>query len=207
MIAWQSGGQDGNDNGIYAQRYSPVLVPVELTFFQGKATKAGNLLTWQTASELNNEGFHIERSSNAKDWKSIGFVQGNGTTVEQHDYEFLDDASVSGGRDVLVKRLYYRLKQLDFDGQFEYSDIIVVNGELIIENGELTVFPNPVQERLTIVNGQGMAMLYNALGQVVQQFQIANAQFEMEVSGLQQGVYTLQVRKADGTVKVMQIVK
>ena len=69
------------------------------------------------------------------------------------------------------------------------------------------VFPNPVQERLTIVNGQGTATLYNALGQVVQQFQIANAQFEMEVSGLQQGVYSLQVRSADGTVKVRQIVK
>jgi hypothetical protein len=64
-----------------------------------------------------------------------------------------------------------------------------------------------VQESLTIVNGQGAATLYNALGQVVQQFQIANEQFEMEVSGLLQGIYTLQVRRADGTVLVQQVVK
>ena len=199
----------GNGAGRLVFFESDILVPVEFTFFKGQATKAGNLLTWQTASEVNNEGFHIERSEDAKSWKAIGFVKGNGTTAETQDYSFLDSASVSGGRgrDVLVKRLYYRLKQMDFDGQYEYSDIIVVNGEWRMVNGELMVFPNPVQERLTIVNGQGTATLYNALGQVVQQFQIANAQFEMEVSGLQHGVYSLQVRRADGTVAVMQVVK
>jgi hypothetical protein len=177
-----------------------INVPVELVFFQGKASQEGNLLTWQTASEVNNEGFYIERSPNAKDWKAIGFVKGNGTTVETQDYSFLDDASVSGIQ-------YYRLKQVDFDGQFEYSDIIVIHNELRIKNDELIMFPNPVQENLTIINGQGAATLYNSLGQVVQQFQIANEQFHMEVSALPQGIYTLQVRRGAGTVVVRQVVK
>ncbi len=90
---------------------------------------------------------------------------------------------------------------------FEYSDIIVINEELRMKNEALMVFPNPVQERLTIVNGQGAATLYNALGQVVSQFQITSAQFQMEVSGLPEGIYTLQVRSADGTVLVQQVVK
>ncbi len=96
---------------------------------------------------------------------------------------------------------------MDFDGQFEYSDIIVIKEALGIKKEALVAFPNPVQERLTIVNGQGAATLYNALGQVVSQFQITSAQFQMEVSGLPEGIYTLQVRSADGTVLVQQVVK
>ena len=86
----------GNGAGRLVFFESDILVPVEFTFFKGQATKAGNLLTWQTASEVNNEGFHIERSEDAKSWKAIGFVKGNGTTAETQDYSFLDSASIQG---------------------------------------------------------------------------------------------------------------
>ena len=68
-----------------------------------------SLLTWQTASELNNAGFEVERSADAKQWEVLGFVNGHGTTMEANDYKYLDAQPMRGMN-------YYRLSQTDFDG-------------------------------------------------------------------------------------------
>jgi hypothetical protein len=171
---------------------------VELLYFKGRSLEEGNLLAWSTASELNNEGFNIQRSADAKSWKSIGFVAGNGTTVAEQEYRFLDAAPLEGVQ-------YYRLKQLDFDGQFEYSDIIVLAsfGKLA---GTL-VYPNPVAEDLVIENGIGKASLYNTIGQLIQQVDIQNSRHLLSTAGLAQGIYVLKIEQADGRVFVQQVVK
>ena len=197
-VTWQSKDQDGSLYGIYGQRYSSVEFPVELLYFKGRSVAEGNLLTWSTASELNNEGFDIERSEDAKSWKSIGFVAGNGTTVAEQEYRFLDAAPLEGVQ-------YYRLKQLDFDGQFEYSDIIALAGF-----GKLAgtlVYPNPVAEDLIIENGIGKASLYNAIGQLIQQVNIQNSRHLLSTVGLAPGIYVLKIEQADGRVFVQQVVK
>ncbi len=98
---------------------APIALPVELTSFTAQATSEGVRLSWTTASELNNAGFEVQRSTNQANWATLGFVRGAGTTTEAQSYSFVD-ASASG-------RVFYRLKQVDFDGQFEYSNIIEVN--------------------------------------------------------------------------------
>jgi len=105
-------------------------LPVELISFRGKSTLEGTLLTWQTATEKNNEGFEIEHSIDGRTWDNIGFTYGNGTSNELNSYEFIHELPVSGIN-------YYRLKQIDFDGQFEYSHI--VNVELGITNYEFSL--------------------------------------------------------------------
>jgi len=92
-------------------------------------------LSWTTASELNNSGFEVQRSTNQTNWATLGFVRGAGTTTEAQSYSFVD-ASASG-------RVFYRLKQVDFDGQFEYSNIIEVNAGVPKTFALEQNYPNP----------------------------------------------------------------
>lgn len=96
-------------------------VPVELKSFGAMLNNGAVQLSWSTATESNNKGFDVERSSDSKNWKSIGFVPGKGTSAEISNYSFLDKNEMSG-------KIYYRLKQVDFDGTFEYSSVVEISG-------------------------------------------------------------------------------
>jgi len=116
-------------------------LPVELTSFDGKETGKTNTLTWQTASELNNSHFEVERSLDGNNFRQIGNVHGNGTSVYKIDYQFEDHNPVA--------QSYYRLKQVDYDGKFEYSDIISINSRN--HKSDITsIFPNPISDILNV---------------------------------------------------------
>lgn len=117
------------------------IVPVELVNFEGRKTDSGTDLTWSTASEINNEAFEIERSNNSTDWITIGRVEGKGNSSTLESYSYLDENPSSGVN-------YYRLKQNDFDGNFEYSDVIAVNYRT--QKDDLTFYPNPAEDVLYI---------------------------------------------------------
>jgi len=96
------------------------VVPVELKYFSGSFLNSAVRLNWLTATETNNSGFEILRSAqNDNEWETIGFVPGFGTTTEPKSYSFTDE-------DVTTGVFKYRLKQIDFDGMFEYSNEIEV---------------------------------------------------------------------------------
>lgn len=114
-------------------------VPVELANFSAFALNDGVKLEWTTVSELNNNGFEIERSFNTQtDFITIGFVEGNGTSTEVNNYSYIDRLELSG-----VQSIQYRLKQVDFNGTFSYSNI--VNVDVNIPNGFVLNqnYPNP----------------------------------------------------------------
>lgn len=95
-------------------------LPIELIYFNGKVLNNANFLTWEVASQLNNDFFTVERSINGYDWVEVETLVGAGTTTEQEKYGAVDTRF-----DRLVN--YYRLKQTDFDGEFEYSKIISID--------------------------------------------------------------------------------
>ncbi|MFZ5518078.1 MAG: leucine-rich repeat domain-containing protein [Candidatus Zhuqueibacterota bacterium] len=111
-------------------------VPVELSAFNAHIQAGKIVLQWATESETNSFGFDIEKSRDGETFERIGFVQGQGTTSTPSRYEFIDQSVVAGAN-------YYRLRQVDFDGQFEYSDIIdvVVGAPTRFKLGQN--FPNP----------------------------------------------------------------
>ena len=130
-------------------------IPVELISFFANLIKDKVELLWQTATETNNSGFEILRGvypansgtqNDNNEWKRIGFIEGSGTTTEPKTYSFVDE-------DVTTGKYKYRLKQIDFDGSFEYSSIVEVAVGIPTEYLLEQNFPNPFNPSTTIKFG------------------------------------------------------
>jgi len=120
-----------------------VALPVELTEFTAKTDDKVAYLNWQTASEINNDFFSVEHSTDGLSFVEIAQVDGNGTTSNQQTYIFTHSNPVSGLN-------YYRLKQQDFDGAFEYSETRVIHIE---KASQIRIFPTLVSEEITVTRG------------------------------------------------------
>ncbi|HRI46849.1 MAG TPA: T9SS type A sorting domain-containing protein, partial [Ignavibacteriaceae bacterium] len=160
------GGSAGTiDIGAYEYNSNNPL-PVELTSFTASVNKNKVVLNWQTATEQNNHGFEIERISNNDNWEKIAFVQGNGNSNSPKEYSFTDESLSSG-------KYSYRLKQIDTDGKYTYSEVVNVEIENIPT--EYTLFqnyPNPFNPSTTIKFGlpedsKVVLEVYNIIGEKV----------------------------------------
>ena len=144
---------------------NPVL-PVELSSFNVKAYGSLVELKWQTATEINNLGFDVERKSNNIEWKKVGFVEGNGNNNSTKNYSFTDKNLLGG------TQFTYRLKQIDNDGKFSYSD--EVNVVVVPDKFELFQnYPNPFNPSTKIkfalpFRTKVRLDVYNILGQKIQ---------------------------------------
>ena len=186
-------------------------LPVELLAFEATRTTPDEVvLDWSTVTETNNKGFYIERMlDHETTFQTIGFVQGNGTSTEQHHYQYTDANSFS-------KTSYYRLKQVDFDGSMNYSPIKAVNGMENIDNQSIAIYPNPVEEHLNIRFQDTPAknvhiQLMSINGQVIQQINTSIAQhstYTMDnLQQLEAGVYILSIRLDDGQFLQKKLIK
>ncbi|MBU0474179.1 MAG: hypothetical protein KKF62_08440, partial [Bacteroidetes bacterium] len=108
----------------------PAPLPVELNVFTAKASGSSVTLKWQTATEVNNYGFEVERKKvkGESEWETIGFLEGHGNSNSPKDYSFTDTQTSEVFKNLggLDGELQYRLKQMDFDGNYEYSDVVEV---------------------------------------------------------------------------------
>lgn len=134
---------DGNTLSVWTAPIhdSTVVVPVELSVFTAESNSGSILLKWQTVSELNNQGFELHRKKTIgtikdSEWRIIGFVPGKGNTTELSDYSFEDKPFISG-------EFSYRLKQLDFDGSFSFSNEVDVQFITLDDFGIEQNYPNP----------------------------------------------------------------
>ncbi|MCP3932051.1 MAG: T9SS type A sorting domain-containing protein [Bacteroidetes bacterium] len=184
---------------------SCVALPVELINFNASLNNENVLLTWKTASEQNNRGFYIERgqllksssTNNQITWKSLGFVESDGFSFETKTYAFTDESPLAGIN-------YYRLKQVDFDDSFEYSNIRVV--DILSSTAEFSVFPNPSTGRLHFSESlSGNFMVINVLGQVVWQISDEDVQ-SLDLSNLAAGTYLLQQWDQHDNLRVVRFV-
>ncbi len=115
-------------------------LPVELISFSGTCTDKGTELTWQTASESNNDYFIVQRSRDGQNWEDLTTVSGNGNSTQLIDYDWLDEAGFGD--------MYYRLTQVDFNGDRYEKQAIFVNCES--ESTKFNVYPNPTQADFTV---------------------------------------------------------
>ncbi len=130
--------------GIFTGTDLNAPLPVELASLNGKAVGNDAQLTWTTASERNNRGFEVERSTDGLSFEYIGFVRGSINSNTKKSYDFTDVA-------VFTKQqtAYYRLKQVDLDGRFEHSDVIKVSTN-VYGNTSSTIYPNPFADKVTL---------------------------------------------------------
>ncbi|MEL6591327.1 MAG: T9SS type A sorting domain-containing protein [Bacteroidota bacterium] len=125
--------------------FSGSSFPVEWLDFNARHFAEDAILSWTTANETNNDYFEVERSLKGGQFESIGRVKGAGTTNEQQTYSFVDEEIVRLGE----RQITYRIKQIDFDGQYSYSPQAEIN--LNVQNGLMTTaYPNAFKEQLNI---------------------------------------------------------
>jgi hypothetical protein len=119
-------------------------LPVELTTFTANIVDDKVSLNWQTATEVNNYGFNVERKPDTGDWMKVTFVEGAGNSNSPKNYSFTDNTIISAGK------YYYRLKQIDIDGSFEYSDVVEIDMLTPTEFELNQNYPNPFNPTTTI---------------------------------------------------------
>lgn len=167
-----------------------ITLPVELYGFSGKIeTNKTTHLTWNTASELNNDFFEIKRSYDAIEWETIGKVKGNGTTNVTSTYNFIDENPMFGTS-------YYLLKQVDFNKQFNNSPIVVVKMDtsLIQKNENVYVYPNPAKNEVFIkienkTIDMNEAQVYNPFGHNIINVSLDSNLQSVNISKYPKGVY------------------
>jgi hypothetical protein len=177
----------GNANGcqnVTAVETACALLPVSLTFFNGNNDGGDVLLTWQTASEENNDYFQVEHSTDGSNFQPIGKVGGRGTSTASHNYSLRHTRPAKGSN-------YYRLKQVDFDGQFAYSPIVHVEirGGLLVE-----AFPNPTTGyvRLKGELSEGTARMTDVNGVTLHEKQLPDER-NFDLTYLPTGIYFLEI--------------
>ena len=181
---------------FYSTDFLPAgSLPVELTSFSANVNEGSVYLNWTTATELNNNGFEVQRAVNSE-FHSIGFVQGHGTTTNIQNYSFVDQNVVAG-------KYTYRLKQVDFNGTFAYSNVVEVEilsvKEFVLEQN----YPNPFNPGTTInfslaVDSKVSLKIFDVLGQEVAtlvngQLAAGNHPVSFDASSLNSGVYFYRI--------------
>jgi len=181
-------------------------IPVELSELQAVTHERGVRITWETVSETGNAGFEIQRMINASEsYENIGFVEGKGTTTERQTYSFVDESLPFN-----TTTTTYRLKQIDFDGSFEFSPEVEMRVDVPKQAVLHGNFPNPFSNRTTIryevpKPGRLLLEIYNAIGQrvaTVADRNVAAGRKEIvyDAGALASGVYLLRFQAADQVI-------
>ena len=197
--------------------YPPV--PVELTSFSARILNGETLLEWETATETNNEGFEVQRSgvrsrsvgNELKIWKAVGFVAGKGTTTEEQQYHFTDTEVPEGN-------YIYRLKQIDFDGEFKYSEELNVEVRSGRNYHLFQNYPNPFNP-VTVISyylpEKSLVSLeiFNVLGQKIntlvnKEQESGNHKVNFDAGDFPSGIYLYKLNSGRFTeIRKMLLVK
>ena len=163
-------------------------LPVELLAFDAIPVEKTVELNWSTASEINNDFFTLERSSDIKNWIELALVPGAGNSGIVQNYRMVDDNPLSGIS-------YYRLKQTDFDGSQEYLGIRAVDMKND-QQYDVLIFPNPTSDKLNIVPNEKefTIEIFNMKGQKVLS---ENNSIELDISNLSNGLYLIRVQTSN----------
>jgi hypothetical protein len=177
-----TGGTSRIDN--FKVTYDAVI-PVEMTSFVAKKAGNANKLVWQTATELNNNYFDVERSNDGATFQNIGQVKGSGNSSELKSYEFMDETPATGTN-------YYRLQQVDVNGKTTTSKIVSVNTG---GKGSVKAFPTLATDKLQVLTSSDKEeafQIINLVGQTVLTGQLTNSG-EVTISQLAKGNYILHI--------------
>ncbi|HEX9252170.1 MAG TPA: T9SS type A sorting domain-containing protein [Ignavibacteriaceae bacterium] len=195
------------NSGVILKLNGTVL-PVELTAFTATVQNQKVTLNWTTATEINNNGFEVQRKVEGNEFITVGFVRGNGSSTIQHEYSFVDNNLQNG--------IYtYRLKQIDYNGQFEYSNSIEVEVIIVGDYSLDQNYPNPFNPSTKIgytlkEKSNVKILIMNAIGEEIavlvnQTQEQGYHQLDFNASNLPSGIYfySLQTENYSATKKML----
>ncbi len=166
-------------------------LPVELLSFNGIANGKTVDLSWITVSEINNDGFEVQRSRDSENWEKIGFVRGAGNSVDEVRYDFVDENPENGTN-------YYRLKQIDFDQTYSFTDVVKVTfGKKQIS---IHISPNPnggiFQYAINGLadNAEFEITIFDSFGRLVSQQRNSEVQGNLNLNQLSDGIYIFSIQ-------------
>lgn len=176
---------------LVSEDFTLPAMPVTLISFTGKSEEGQGKFVWKTTSETNNKGFEIERSADARTFEKIGFVDGNGDSKEVNTYHFVDLKPLPNG--------YYRLKQLDHDGKFEYSKIIMLKSS----RAAISIYPNPASDQVIVSGLDGVQdlLVVNGAGRTVLKTQVSAGK-PISIQSLKPGLYTIKIGTEAGRLLI-----
>ncbi len=190
-----------NDSLIVFRYLEETPLPVELVSFTAASCQNSITLSWFTASEINNYGFEVERRVQSDEWTKIAFVQGHGNSNTPKSYSFTDNLAHALTPDLTF---HYRLKQLDTDGKYEYSNIVEIGVDAPAQFSLKQNFPNPFNPSTQISfelpqQSNTTLIVYNMLGQEVatlvnQKMEAGKYDVKFDGSKLSSGVYIYKLQ-------------
>ncbi len=180
-----------------------ILLPVEMISFSAIAVGSNALLEWQTASEINNDFFEVQRSTDAINWEFVDIVEGHGNSDEIHYYDCID-------KHLQPNTYYYRLKQFDYDGSYEFSNVeaVIIKGN---ESSKISISPNPahIMSKL-VIDGLGEDItdlrLLDYNGRVVANIILDNGFIDLSCYDLHPGMYLIQVITTNSAPELIKLV-
>ncbi len=192
------GNGEGCSSVTEIESACPFTLPVELSGFKAELKGKTVLLSWQTLTENNNEGFEIQRSKNGLNWEALGWEAGQGDAATAHSYSFTDNRPMLG-------KNYYRLAQTDFDGRIEHSEILTIS----FYNGVVSVYPNPTRDVLKIAVENDMpienVVVYNTSGnEVMRETTVTNS---LNVAHLNSGTYIVAIQVDGETIREKLVIE
>ena len=165
---------------------SSLGLPVELLSFNVRKNTSSVELNWRTATEINNDYFTLERSSDGRSFTELGTVTGAGNSQKEIDYSFTDYAPTTGTN-------YYRLKQVDFDGSYTFSDVRSV--EFDLDKEQILIYPNPLKGSLLNVSFFASSDLDTEVN--VEVIDVKGTLLLQQQSFMEKGTHTLQYSLAE----------
>lgn len=200
-IRWSDNNDIGADDGLAIDDFTleMAILPIQLASFAGDKKGSSIHLSWRTATEQNNDYMAVERSADGAKFDELGRVKGAGTTQEPQAYTFTDYAPLRGLN-------YYRLRQVDYDGAFEYHQVISVLFDGKETGLGIQAFPNPVQDQLqarwaAAPDVSTTLRLLDMTGRQLATYKLAAGvgAFEVPLNVLPAGLYFLEVRQGQET--------
>src|SRR5690242_6001995 len=196
-------GPNLSDRGTFTLSAAGGPLPISLLSFKGEHSGNSNILSWSTTSELNNKGFEVQYSFNGKDFKDLAFVDSkenskNGGSVL--NYQYTDSKGIGGN-------IYYRLEQVNMNGDYNYSNVLLIKGNSINALSLNAVYPNPAKDRLNLiisspVNNNINIIITDLAGKIVkrQAYSVVSGgnNIDFDVSALPAGSYFLKANCNNG---------
>lgn len=167
------------------------VLPIILSHFDVDCDNQFPKIKWTTSSEINNDYFTIEKSIDAVNWEIVASIQGAGNSNQQINYSYIDDSYESNNQTI-----YYRLKQTDFDGNFEYFNIIPIKCSGL--DNSFVIFPNPAASKITITGNEITKIeIIDILGRIVKQVEPLGNNIEIDISSISNGTFVVKIFETD----------